>query len=69
MERQLKTGRQLLLFGHDNASAWGNADLAPTLQDARMTETRLRWCSLVGPQAYAEGHGRVSKDVSVGYVT
>ena len=30
MERQLKGGRQLLIFGHDNASAWCNADLATT---------------------------------------
>ena len=28
MGRQLKSGRQLLLFGHDNAAAWTNADLA-----------------------------------------
>ena len=57
MERQLKGGRQLLIIGQDNASAWGNADLAPTLQDARIKETRLRLCNLVGPQPYADGHG------------
>ena len=34
-----------------------NADLTPTLQDARLEETRLRWCNLVGPQPYADGHG------------
>ena len=57
MERQLKSGRQLLVFGQDNASAWCNANLAPTLRDARMEETKLRWCNLVGPQPYADGHG------------
>ena len=56
MERQLKGGRQLLIIGQDNASAWCNADLTPTLQDARLEETRLRWCNLVRPQAYAGGH-------------
>ena len=33
MERQLKGGRQLLLFGQDNASTWCNVELAPMLQD------------------------------------
>ena len=57
MERQLKHGRQLLLFGHDNVAAWANSDIIPILQDARLSETRLRWCNLIGPQAYAGGDG------------
>ena len=57
MERQLKSGRQLLLFGHGNAAAWTNVDLTSILRDARLSETRLRWCNLVGPQPYAKGPG------------
>ena len=57
MERQLRSGRQLLLFGHDNAAAWTNADLVSILRDARLSETRLRWCNLVGPQPYTDGPG------------
>ena len=57
MEQQLRSGRQLLLYGQDNASAWTSSHLAPFLQDARIRESRLRWCNLVGPQDSAEGHG------------
>ena len=57
MERQFKSGRQLLLYGHDIAAAWTNAVLASILQDARLSEARLRWCNLVGPQPYAKGPG------------
>ena len=57
MERQIKGGRQLLVYGHDNASIWASGHLVPFLRDARIQETRLRWCNLVGPQAYAEGSG------------
>ena len=57
MEQQLRSGRQLLLYGQDNASAWCSSQIAPFLRDARIKETRLRWCNLVGPQAYAEGPG------------
>ena len=61
MEQQLRSGRQLLLYGQDNASTWTNSHLAPFLRDAmrdaRIKETRLRWCNLVGPQDYAKGPG------------
>ena len=57
MERQIKGGRQLLVYGHDCASIWANGYLAPFLRDARIQETRFRWCNLVGPLPYATGPG------------
>ena len=58
MERQIKGGRQLLIYGHDNnASVWTNSNLVPFLRNARIQENRFRWCNLVGPQSYAEGCG------------
>jgi len=58
MERQIKGGRQLLIYGHDNnSSVWTNSYLVPFLRNARIQENRFRWCNLVGPQSYAEGCG------------